>query len=248
MIYLVFAPGRSGHHAIVNWICYQFPGVIERKGNYFSGWENGKAEEYGKKDYDIFKNEGNLNAELYSFENFRPKDFVQYDFENFDQFKGKNIVKIIMVRDPYNWLASTYKIKGVNKWAKDYITSQWTDMMGRKKESLLDIYKQLLREYIGTTNYFGNKIHINYNKWFESIVYRKFIADKIGLVFTDRGVNTMSKHAGGSSFDKRRKKPQKMNVLLRYKDYISDKYYLSMLDDEMDNISESVFGIQKIKR
>ena len=85
--------------------------------------------------------------------------------------------------------------------------------------SFMDLKTQYELEALEATNILKNKIIIIYDKWFVDIEYRKQIAGKLGLEFTDNGLNYVWK-ARSSFHDAKsdiQQKAQKMDVLNRYK-------------------------------
>jgi len=71
---------RSGHHAVIHWICSQHQGRIQHISNPYYGWKQQNLwSTMGTKEY----GEGLLVSQMYSLEDFDLRDFKKYDFLNF---------------------------------------------------------------------------------------------------------------------------------------------------------------------
>jgi hypothetical protein len=110
-------------------------------------------------------------------------------------------------------------------------------------------WKEYAREYLGETDYLGNKLLINYNSWFSNKEYRINLAAKLGLDFDDRGIHEVAKWGpsirraesfDGLSFDGQ---ATEMKVLERWKTYQDDPFYQGLFSDkELITLSERIFG------
>jgi hypothetical protein len=57
-------------------------------------------------------------------------------------------------------------------------------------------------EYTRQTHYLQyNTVAINYNRWVTDTMYRRNLAHRLGVVFTDEGFDDVHWYGGGSSFD-----------------------------------------------
>ena len=74
--------------------------------------------------------------------------------------------------------------------------------------------------------------HVLFDKWFSSKAYRRSCAKKLGLTFSDTGLNEVTPHGGGSSFDgcDFDGKGQEMDVLNRYKLFEKNKKFQAVMD------------------
>jgi len=247
----VFGMKRSGHHAVINWIMDQAP----RKSCFLNNLERYNENPWllvledparrnffyntpyeGKNQYDLEEEyRGNWKFKkylVYSYEDVPLEFIVDNNFRrNHDEFVGKSgsILFIMVLRDPYNTFASrlrtgfTCKIDCINMW------------------------KEYAQEYIegGKTLPKENTIFVSFNKWFKDKKYRKDLAEKIELEFTDAGLNKVVKNYRGSSFDGTmyNGKAQKMKVLERWKHYQNDSKYRKIFEDkELVEMSERIFG------
>ncbi|MEZ4727209.1 MAG: hypothetical protein R3E79_08765 [Caldilineaceae bacterium] len=86
---------------------------------------------------------------------------------------------------------------------------------------------------------------INYNRWATERVYRQNLATQLGLPFTDAGIHTVHKTAGGSSFDGLRYNGEagQMKVLERWKAYQTDPTYRQLFDPTLVDLAQRIFGV-----
>lgn len=177
---------------------------------------------YTKYIYDKTK----IRNEVYGFEEI---SLLNEDIKT----RGISFVKadkiVIVVRDIYNLFASKYK------------TSKKATL--KYKIKVKDLWKEHCELAFTENNYIG----VNYNNFFKSKEYRKNIYLKLGIEFSDKGLNNIGiqeKHFGLSSFDGKifEGKASQMDVLNRYKHFINDPEYLSLFDSYVDKINKKYFG------
>ncbi len=91
----------------------------------------------------------------------------------------------------------------------------------------------------------GELMYLSYNDWFSFPDYRQHLSLRLGLEFSDRGLNRVSAHGCGSSFDGRTMhgRAQEMHVLQRWADMWDDDLFMSLLL-ERDNLelNAEIFG------
>jgi len=141
---------------------------------------------------------------------------------------------VMVLRSPYNQLASWMKWKGTFGFAKRF-ASCW---------------KVFAKEFVGETDTLPcPKIFLNYDKWFSDESYRRIISGQLGVPFSDKGLNIVMRigrgKVYGSSFDKMNHKQtaQSMNVTERWRDYQGDDFFLNVMSDpELRRLSEQIFG------
>lgn len=240
---------RSGNHPVIEWICNQFKEPVvfinnceinicpfDSKTKYYK--------KYGKvlPHHELTRKqlyEENKHALLYSYEG---TSFGKEFDESWRTWKTKNYFQIILVRDPFNLLASI--LYGWRNNIREGLSKR-VDTLENVK-GFLKKWKVHAKEALGITNYSkGKKIVIKYNNWFSNKEYRKNISKELGQKFNDETINEVPHHAGGSSFDKEEfnNKAQEMNVLTRFKRFTNDKMYLKAIDDEeLWDLSEKLFG------
>lgn len=147
---------------------------------------------------------------------------------------GKNLM---VIRDPYNLIASRYnKWKG-NKQGYRYAEPDPEDL-------LRDI--QLWKDFVAATYALEgpDSRAVVFENWFRHEDYRRELSEWLGLEFTDVGLNKVNK-AYGSTFDgfEYDGKAQQMDVLFRYRAIESNPYFDPLFDDiglrlTYDNLKE----------
>jgi hypothetical protein len=173
---------------------------------------------------------------ILSYEDYSIPQVANDFFEKkHDLYLGKSEKRfdVLILRDPFNLFASRLR-------------SGRTEMSGSKLKSLLDVWIEYAREYLGETNYLQNeKVLVNFNKWFAERDYRKSLAEKLGLDFSDQAVNQVTSFGRGSSFDgtKFDGNPQKMDLLGRWRTLSENPEYLQLVrNEEVRLYSEMIFG------
>ncbi|MDT0644190.1 hypothetical protein RM553_15240 [Zunongwangia sp. F363] len=245
---------RSGNHAIINWILNQINGrycylnCTEPKHNPFLTArplsEEGKVYQTNIPDFNLKQEQAG---------EFSQKDYLLYNHEDCflgplqktekkginENWLGASREKrnVLILRDPFNLFASRIKAGLLRGHYPGH---------GAKPisvQTLQRIYKQHAREFLNN-KYLKNKVLINYNSWTSSASYRKEVAEKLGISFSDEGLREVTKVAGGSSFDGTRfsGEAHKMNLHDRWKKFAEDKEYWEMFDPEMINLTVKIFG------
>lgn len=128
---------------------------------------------------------------------------------------------VVILRDPFNLVAS--RLRSTHPKMGTKMQMPWKQHV---KKALVD----------------KRVIDVNYNEWFKDVEYRRQLADRLGLNFTDAGLNRVPK-IGGSSFDRHRYdgKAQQMDVLNRWKAYVNDNNFWKQIDEEMVELSRQYF-------
>lgn len=258
----IFALRRSGHHAIINWIIYQVKGRYcflndcKGSGNPFQTClrVNSKIASRLAEHNRLFWDReirGRLSQKGTLIYNYEDQPFAEVldrgpEATN-EKWVGasKNTYDILILRDPFNLLASKLK------WA-------YGDKHGPSLDSfprIIQIWKEQAKEFLGETNYLKNKIVINYNFWFTSKEYRILLAALLGLKFDDKGIHEIAKWGPTTwektSFDglKFDGNATKMNVLERWKNFQDDEFFRKLIaDEELLVLSARIFGeISEIK-
>lgn len=246
---------RSGNHAVVNWIINQLEGsycflnCTEPKHNPFITArpldDNGIVYKTNIKDFALEKEQQGILSK---------KDFLIYNHEDcflgslnkkklqetHQKWVGRSGTRkdVLILRDPFNVFASRIKA--------GLLRGHYTHH-GAKPISLLTlkrIYKQHAREYLGEKNNLRNKVNVNFNFWTVDEAYRKEIATRLEIPFSDRGFKEVPQVAGGSSFDgiKFSGAADKMNVHSRWKQFAEDQDYRQMFDEELVELTRKIFG------
>lgn len=230
---------RSGQHAVINWLSAQLGSTLHlnnckfirrgvsyrvepRGGRCVTTYRSGKKEDTGRQRQDVvqafLRSASNFENVLYSFENARLSDarMRRVARQHFDDV-------VLILRDPYNWLASTIQW-GQNSW--EWIVS--------KKAILVEYLEQAL----GQIDFLGTTVHvINYNRWLLDDGYRQSIPSWLGIPYSvdaDHAQCEVQPFGGGSSFDGMAVKGTELKhrVLERWKDFERDPAYRRLLDDQ----------------
>ncbi|NJL02167.1 MAG: hypothetical protein HC910_16975 [Spirulinaceae cyanobacterium SM2_1_0] len=240
---------RTGNHALIRWLKRQHAGRF-RHLNDIPVYENPFRHEYEYwcDHYPEYPKEiERIRQE--SLGNFVPTECLVYNYEDHplskivdskfwakhDMYFGRSqrIYDLIILRDPFNLLASRIR--------RGFLAIKSTQI------SFVDLWLEYAKEFLGETNYLQNeKICVNYNLWVDNIDYRRELAEKLAMNFTDAGIDEVSKRAGGSSFDGTEFTGQaaKMDVHGRWKKLIDDPAYRRLVsNDELFAYSEKIFGV-----
>lgn len=215
---LILGMSRGGTHAFANWIQAMLPD--HKFYNHCGTWIEG---------YLVDMRENTVKPPfIATIEDFDPHDFEQYQFKNFPSLRQTHVV--YLCRDPFNWLASSVK-----HWDYEKNTRNFVSDMGDDKPSRIEIYKRHIKQP-----------YVNYNRWFNDILYRQEIAiTQLGLSFSDDGLNIVSQHGKGSSFDgmQFQHKAQAMDVLNRWKEYRFDEKFQDLFDRDLRLIGSNHFNL-----
>lgn len=246
---------RSGNHAVINWLLGQIEGdycflnCAEPKTNPFDTCRPFNAE--GDR---LETNINHFNIYDETAGNHSSKEYLMYSYEdcflgtlnhstfikNRIRWTGKSGKKrdVLIVRDAFNLFASRIR--------SGLLLGHETHhgVKGISIHALKTMYKQHLREFLGSRDNLKGKVCISYNQWVKDKDYRCLIADRLDLNFNDSGIYRVSECAGGSSFDGRGflREPHNMKVEDRWKHYIDSEEYWSLFDDEIADYVYKAFG------
>jgi hypothetical protein len=164
---MILAMGRTGHHAILQWIINGLEGKVKVKHNCRNGWDEGKLipnkTRYHKRDQD-------KEHEIYTIEDFHlPLWDKIKDFERFDRV-------IIIVRSPRNWLASSIACEGH---ANDFL-DEAPKGLPELPVSRIGAYK----EYLKMSEIWHDAIvftPINYDRWYDKKYTKRTYATLINI-------------------------------------------------------------------
>lgn len=134
----------------------------------------------------------------------------------------KRVKYVVILRDPFNLIAS--RLRSTHP------------KMGTRMQL---VWKQHVKRALTDKRI----IDVNYNKWFKDVNYRRQLAGRLGLRFTDAGLNRIPE-IGMSSFDgyKFDGKAQQMDVMNRWKPYIHSDHFWKEIDGEMIELSRQYFN------
>jgi len=229
-IVYVLSFARCGHHAVMNWICDQAKPAL-----YFNNCDikdkkviattkikyNGAREKIKNKNgFDIETEIENINLCLINH--------INIDVPTLYAKLGRSDIDlIVVVRDIYNWVASRYRYGGNVRKTTQNALGPWKNIISSC------LYKKDVKE---DTNF----IDVNFNRWFSEYQYRKRLAKKLGIPFTDKGLN-FTNHIGQSRFEPDTNDGQNLGVLNRYT-HIDKDDIRKYIDEESIKLSEEYFN------
>jgi len=212
---------RSGHHGVIQWMHSN----INKRLYFFDDIHLCDGDNVRDHKLDVYgKNEDDLNVYMYNMENFDFSTYGDKDWSKYSPFIPRKVYEIIVLRDPFNMMASI--IKGKKK---------------VKIEDMIELWINQAKQYLT-----GNFININFDKWFSDDDYKKTLSEQLDLDTHHKGIHKMF-NTGKSSFDKDTSfstKANTMDVLNRWKTYINKKEYRDLFTDEVISLSRKIFGEQ----
>jgi hypothetical protein len=235
--YLILTLGRSGHHAFINWVGKQLEGQTSHYNNCVYGWNEQKFIPK-KTTPEIYRAPGKENHKIYNIESFDFDDLFKFKYHEWEIDKT-----ILFLRDGYNWAASCYRGGGEGK---ESLFQEFVNERGDRKPSTFNLWLKQARVAERFENMSPGFVFVNYNEWFQNVEYRKQLAKKLEFKFTDSGINDVVLAGGGSSFTNIRYhgQAQKMNVLNRYRVFLNDPKFLSLIShEEFKNLNQDIFKI-----
>lgn len=237
---------RSGNHAVAQWILAQASGrncflnCAEGKTNPFATCRplaDGSPARASWPEFDFATEaDGRFSAKdllLHSYEDSFLAHALSDEFEaGHDAWVGpsRRRIDVVVVRDPYNLFASRRAAGcGLSRavarrmWmqhARCLLAPRWT----RKPRPEL--------------------VAVSYTRWVTCRDYRRALAERLGLPFSDAGIDRVADCAGGSSFDGLAfdGRAGDMPVLDRWRAYADDAEYLSLFDDGLRDLAVRAFG------
>ncbi|HEX2256803.1 MAG TPA: hypothetical protein VHG92_08920 [Afifellaceae bacterium] len=237
---------RSGNHAIIDWILNQLPGqwcflnCVEPSTSPFH-----TARPIGDGDAEFRSTVPGFDLAAEQAGRLTPKDAVLFSHE--DTFlkiafgaeataiqeaavgAGRRRIDVLILRDPYNLFASRRRL------SYQLVTDR----------TAVRIWKQHARAFLGERPVLAPEaVRISYNAWVSDRAYRRRIAERLGLRFTDAGIDRVARCAGGSSFDGTRYegRARQMAVFDRWRLYAGDPAFRALFDAQLADLAERVFG------
>lgn len=234
--FIVLGIQRSGNHLIIDWLCRGIKHPIHFNNMYLN--KKSRLVPMEVKHYSFDNKDMSWDSSLSLKSNFKQLDpskvLLIYSFENINIHSWSisypnAILKLIVLRDPANFLASLMKMNGERK---------------RNYKRLMKIYKEYLR--ISNSTEIKSFLFINYNEFIINENYRKSISKKIknhNFQKADEALNHIPKFGGGSSFSGVTGEISPETQFTRWKNYMHNQKYLSLLKDpELKILSKSFFG------
>jgi hypothetical protein len=163
--------------------------------------------------------------ELISFEDL-PLDFVAAKVRPSRQ-------AVLVLRDPFNTFAS--RLRNIHNHRANDV---WRIATANRIKPAL--WKQYAREFL-SPRYLPHAVRLNFNVWYASASYRRYISEQLGWTFTDQGFGSTGgwNFSRGSSFGDR--DPRNLDLSNRWQAYRDDAEFLSYCDDEIRQLSLEIF-------
>jgi hypothetical protein len=239
-----WASKRSGHHAVADWVRYQFkfpslffndvpPGqsIQQHCGKY---WINDRLISDWTEKYDEnFQNVVCVNCESRMWDE-RSLALIRQSVDGL--VKSYNELRVILVlRDPFNNLASLIKIGRVDL-VPGFIELWKNHAELFLRQGQLSISAQTVEAIFD----------LNYNLWFSEATYRWVIRDALKVEQPMDFYDKVSQHGGGSSFDRLRleDRPREMKVLERWKTITDHPMYRRMIDDaDLARLCQQIYPV-----
>lgn len=239
---------RSGQHLIIDWICrglvnslhlnncsfirkrlvYETNSWIQEIHSYIGG---DKRDIIKLTSIDWYLNglESNFNL-IASFEDKNPSMTLCRRLEK--KYASQSIV---ILRDPFNWLASAMK----HNWHGPERLRYKICLLKEKLRIALDPKTDV--------NHHRMRLFIDYNKFITDASYREILASKLDLLSLDNAeiaLTKVPKFGGGSSFSGfNSTKVDNSEFLKRWKHFTHNKLYRSLIcDQELLQLSREFFG------
>jgi hypothetical protein len=234
--FMLFSMRRGGQHGVINWICSQYrPSVhvddcslINDKlvGMAPYKYLKGEKKRTQMNPSEVIDPDG-FKMWLFNFEDQWIEE-IQKKFLEWSQhvFTFDSVTNIVLVRDPYNLFASRSKDRRIQL----------------RGEEARKIYKSHINTAMNNSDF----VDINYNRWFTDKDYRKKLAGRLNIPFTDEGLGDIIwpgvSSFDGSGYDGR---AQEMKVLERWKQ-LKDDFIVRELDDELVLYAKDYFNIREV--
>lgn len=172
------------------------------------------------------------DAYIFNLEDFDLSQIDSVPFAAARRGESRREHNVIVLRDPYNWLAS--RLKG-NFPVNDCVLEAW---------------KSQAREALGRSQQLDNPLLVNYNRWFSDDEYRHSLSRQLHLTPTDATFDYMPDFGGGSSFEgfAYQNRAHEMNVLERWKVFANDAAYRKFFaDPELVELGQELFGMSPLE-
>jgi hypothetical protein len=149
--------------------------------------------------------------------------------------ESRRQLRVLLLRDPYNHLASLLKHDESYKSATHFTSQLYAEM-----------WKHYARAFSnGSPLLEGESICINFNRWCESSEYRRELAGLIGFPTDGDTFNVVSSVGGGSSFQGVIADARDLEVGERWRAYKDNPLYRRLFDDEIVELGERLFNMRR---
>jgi hypothetical protein len=234
-ILLTFGLQRSGQHAVITWLGHCCGDALHRNHCRFvrrglryelAPWERDAVFRNGRR-YDDREGAPEAFAAAHGADRFGAAIYSLED-PDLTETQIRRVASrprttcILILRDPFNWLASVMK-RGTGNAKRHAIRCA--------------LYKQHLRHALGLENAVGcDWVVVDFGRFVTSVDYRQALARSLGLevaAAAERSLERIESYGGGSSFSgTAREDDHARAVLRRWEHFVDDPTYHSLLGDE----------------
>lgn len=222
----IFAHPRSGRHAIMNWLAKHYGSYFVFDTSLHAPYSCAMPAECPEL---LMFNLDSDTSWTYANALFDPtSDFRKWESKKLADTPSW-LVRLLILRDPYNAFASQLRLGNLTERTYKVATAQW---------------KELAREYLGTTNRLRGAIALNYNFWFSSIEYREEVAARFDKPLCDEAINDVPV-GKDSAFDARRYSAmaQQMLVLHRWEQMRDHPFMRRLMSDRsVGELSDAIWN------
>ncbi len=167
------------------------------------------------------------DAYLFNLEDFPISKLETVPFEAARRGRSKFLHDVIVLRDPYNWLASRYR----GEFPID--------------AAVIEAWCTQCREALRETQSFTNPLVVNYDRWFADPAYRQELSERCGLPGREPGIGEITNFGGGSSFTglEFRDQAKRMDVLHRWTHFEADPQFQAYFDmyPQLEEFADRLF-------
>jgi hypothetical protein len=241
----VLAMRRSGHHAVIHWLLRQLrgPGLFLNDCKLDDGGEGERGAALLGNRFSRYVNLSEEDAGRDRAGDLVPKELLVFNFEDLSvgefaaclaRVGGRGasgrVRHLIVVRDPFNWVASRL---------------QTLPTPALARSALLETWKGHVRECLRRTEVLPDLVPVDFRRWVGEAGYRRKLARELGLPFDDTGFREVVL-PGLSSFDSEGVAADNTVVLDRWRECAGDPGYRAVFDPEVIELAEAFFGFNPL--
>lgn len=226
---------RSGNHAILNWIIRQGGRSILHFNNVrpddpYQAWAlttctTDDIEHVARAIYSIEDTTLAVVGDAKSY----PQHPVYPDLR-----VGERL-DVLLLRDPFNLVASRFRRGGAWGELSTYVSGM----------SLTQMWVTYALEFLQKTRWLSRDcVRVSYNQWCRSETYRRKLAERLGLTFTDEGFREVTSFGGGSSFERTEMdgSADLMRTDHRWRRFENDPSFVALFQDPLLlDLAEEIF-------
>lgn len=215
---------RSGNHALQTWLLGPF-GRRVIKLNYtvrIAGEKLAQLEaEYDGPDMALIQGAEQLD---------------DIRFEMPPMVAAGNVKQLVILRNPLNNAASQAALWGID------------GLRRPAADQFLQLWRRYALEFTGRVSRLPDRVPVNYDEWFASRAYRRELAGRLEIVYSDATLNDVDPDWGKSSFNAMQYagRAQQMRVLDRWREFNGTpqlaEYVRVLRDHEAFPLFEEIYG------